>query len=217
MKKRLFILIALLLIPCFAWAGIVASGSVTQANAKKSLVDGAAFVDIAVDLSAYAHADSGDHKHIFKLIDSAGKVAWGYVGASGGGETLSALPNNITAISSDDPGVISSVAHTVAIGELVYFSGLTEMTELNGIYKTATAVGSADLFSIDDTSGYAAETTGGACGEEVTDCSTNGLHILSTKSGSVQNWAGIEAGFNYNDASGYTYEVKTIGRGASIW
>lgn len=76
-----------------------------------------------------------------------------------------ALPNNITGITKANPGVVSSVAHALNVGDRVYFSGLTEMTELNGTIQTVSAVGSVDLFSINDTSGYGtAETTGGATG-----------------------------------------------------
>lgn len=83
--------------------------------------------------------------------------------------TLVALPNDVTGITKANPGVVSSVAHGLAVGDLVYFTGLTEMTELNTTTQTVTAVGSADIFSINDTSSYgAAETTGGACASEVT-------------------------------------------------
>lgn len=76
-----------------------------------------------------------------------------------------ALAANITGITKANPGVVSSVGHGRSIGDVVYFSGLTEMTELNGTFQTVTAVGSADLFSINNTSAYgSAETTGGACG-----------------------------------------------------
>jgi len=76
-----------------------------------------------------------------------------------------ALAADITAITKAAPGVVSSIGHGLAIGDVVYFTGLTEMTELNGTLQTVTAVGSADLFSINDTSAYgSAETTGGACG-----------------------------------------------------
>ena len=40
-----------------------------------------------------------------------------------------------------------------------------------------------------------------------TDCHTNGVHIISTVDGSTQNWADVEAGFDYNDVSGYTYAI----------
>ncbi len=36
---------------------------------------------------------------------------------------------------------------------------------------------------------------------------TDAVHIVSTRNGSTRNWAGIEAGFNYNDAAGYTFEI----------
>jgi hypothetical protein len=34
------------------------------------------------------------------------------------------------------------------------------------------------------------------------------VRITSTPRGSTYNWASIESGFNYNDASGYTYEIS---------
>lgn len=82
-----------------------------------------------------------------------------------------ALPANVTAITKANPGVVSSVGHSLAIGDIVYFSGLTQMTELNGTLQTVSAVGSVNLFSINNTSGYgAAETTGGACGWNANAC-----------------------------------------------
>jgi len=282
MKK--FLMLFLLLMPSsFVYGGIVASGSVTQANAKKSLVDGASFIDIAVDLSAYAHADSGDHKHIFKLVDSAGKIAWGYIGASGGGETLgsnkatngnmetgdpptgwdatNATPDgvaderdggtgaqSIDVVSSAAYGRVSRVLYTITVGKLYkvslwhknlsgghgcYRLGLpypatmlsvenlsdAAWTQKTGyLVATSAALGEVFLYSsftdytVGDNSRFDDVST-----KEVTDCSTNGLHILSTRGGSVQNWAGIETGFNYNDASGYTYEIKTIGKGVLGW
>lgn len=75
------------------------------------------------------------------------------------------LPNNITGITKANPGVVSSVAHGLQVGDRVYFNGLTQMTELNTTSQYVTAVGSVNLFSINNTSTYgAAETTGGACG-----------------------------------------------------
>lgn len=76
-----------------------------------------------------------------------------------------ALPNNITAITKADPGVVSSLAHTKATGDIVYFDGLSEMIELNEAIRFVIGVPDANTFQIDDTSRYAlAEATGGACG-----------------------------------------------------
>ena len=87
-----------------------------------------------------------------------------------------ALANNVTGITKANPGVVSSTAHGLSVGDVVYFSGLTEMTELNGTYKSVTVEDSADTFSINDTSGYgAAETTGGACGSRATLWSEIGI------------------------------------------
>ena len=59
-----------------------------------------------------------------------------------------ALTNNITAITkstSGNPGVVSSTAHSLAVGDRVYFTGLNEMTELNGTTQTVTVIDSAGL------------------------------------------------------------------------
>jgi len=184
------------------------TGTVTLANMKQSLVDGTAFIDIGADISTdYAGADTGDHDYFIEVMDSAGKIASGWIGAIGGGETLAAA-QSITAITKANPGVVSCVGHTFLVGDLSYFSGLTEMTELNGKYMTVTVKDSADAFSINDTSGYgSAESTDSDAVQEVTDCHANGVHIISTVDGSAQNWTDIEAGFDYNDASGYTYAI----------
>ena len=39
--------------------------------------------------------------------------------------------------------------------------------------------------------------------------STTGVIITSTPDGSTYNWASKEEGFNYNDASGYSYSITT--------
>lgn len=41
--------------------------------------------------------------------------------------------------------------------------------------------------------------------------SATGVTITSTPGGTTYNWASIEAGFNYNDASGYTYTIEFPG------
>lgn len=79
-----------------------------------------------------------------------------------------AWPASITESSSDtaatitsaSPGVVTDTAHGLSNGNVVNFSNLSEMTELNGVSKTIANV-TTDTFEIDDTSGFAAETTGG--------------------------------------------------------
>jgi hypothetical protein len=43
--------------------------------------------------------------------------------------------------------------------------------------------------------------------KKVTAPSITGATITSTRGGTTYNWASVEAGFNFNDASGYTYEI----------
>jgi hypothetical protein len=44
--------------------------------------------------------------------------------------------------------------------------------------------------------------------QEVTHVGADGVHIVSNAAGAVRNWASIESGFNYNDSSGYTYQIR---------
>ncbi|MFX0194550.1 MAG: ubiquitin-activating E1 FCCH domain-containing protein [Candidatus Hodarchaeota archaeon] len=81
------------------------------------------------------------------------------------GTSLGDVLANVSGITKANPGVVTTAsAHNRYVGDRVYFTGLNEMTELNGTFQTVTARGSSTTFSINDTSGYsAAETTGGAC------------------------------------------------------
>lgn len=247
--------------------------SVTQANCKKSLVDGTAFLDVAVDLSAYASLDTATfHPYYIELTDSASKVAWGYIGASGSGEALgSELVTNGNMETADPPSGWLPGANTTLDGvadertggagaqslEVEVTSGTGDahqeiVTIAGAIYKLPFWAKNIDAASLsvqafddaaytikllesDSLVGYVAwaQCTGYfsavsiqarvrmrvsgtnvtarfddvSC-KQLTDCSTNGVHILSTIEGSTRNWADIESGFNYNDSSGYTYEIK---------
>ena len=46
--------------------------------------------------------------------------------------------------------------------------------------------------------------------KQVLTPSVTGVTITSTADGTTYNWASKESGFNYNDASGYTYEILDI-------
>ena len=73
-----------------------------------------------------------------------------------------ALANAVTAVTKATPGVASSTAHALTLDDMVYFTSMDEMTELNGTYQTVTVIDSANTFSINDTIGYgSAESTGG--------------------------------------------------------
>jgi hypothetical protein len=83
-----------------------------------------------------------------------------------------AAAKGVAGITKANPGVVTFDAdHGYADGDVIYFSGLSEMTELNGEYWKLTN-NSGDTFELDaggsslDTSGYgSAETTGGNCAQ----------------------------------------------------
>jgi len=145
----------------------------------------------------------------YRLVLDAGdgSLAVGYIGEAGTGLAKTALPNNVTAITKAAAGVVSSVAHDLSIGSQVYFSGLNEMTELNGSYQTVTAVGSVDLFSINDTSGYTTEeSTGGACASEVTEPNASAVHIYKQRGLIDEGWYS-DALTDYNAGTSFDFDV----------
>ncbi len=52
--------------------------------------------------------------------------------------------------------------------------------------------------------------------KQVLTPSATGVTITSTPNGTTYNWTSIESGFNYNDASGYTYTIESVGGGGSL-
>lgn len=67
-------------------------------------------------------------------------------------------------------GVVTSTSHPFKVGDVVYFTGIVGMTQLNGCFATVTAI-TTNNFTIDvNTSGYTAWSAGGTqnihkCGE----------------------------------------------------
>lgn len=69
----------------------------------------------------------------------------------------------LNSISSAANGIVTTnAAHGWAIGDVLRFQGLTEMTELNGLTRVVRTVPSSTTCTIGDTSGFTAESTGGA-------------------------------------------------------
>jgi hypothetical protein len=81
----------------------------------------------------------------------------------------------------------------------LYFSTVATHTQYKtaGVdYRWSVWGGTNGNASIDNTS----------CKQVLTPSAT-GVTITSTPNGSTYNWASIEAGFNYNDESGYTWKI----------
>ncbi len=175
-------------------------------------VDGSAAIRFqGVSLDAFKGTAGTETVYRITLIDSAGKKLVGYLAEADGALAVAAV-KGVAGITKANPGVITfDAAHGYVDGDLIKLGGtnnLTEMTELNDKYVVLTAR-SGDTFEIEDTSGFgAAETTGGDCAEKVTALGADGCHVVSTLNGSTQNWESKEAGFNYNDTSGYTFLIE---------
>lgn len=171
-----------------------------------SFVDGQAWFHDAGGLIA-VYADTGN---LLKLDDGAGTdYAYGFIGEVGTGEVATALTNNVTGITKANPGVVSSIAHGLVVGDLVFFDSLNEMTELNDAYQTVTVLDSANTFSIGDTSDYDAETTGGACAHEVTEPAAEAVHIYKEYTLTTEGWNSIDTSIDFNAAASWDFDIYT--------
>ena len=170
--------------PCIN-AGLI-GGSIDNDDIRISGVDGTAFVDLGAGTLLTEFLDGK-----VVLIDSGSDEMIGYIKTVGTGETYGselftdpsfeavtkAAAKTVTGITKANPGVVTfDTGHGYVDGDIIYFSGLTEMTELNTEYwqlrsnagdtfELATVYDTTSL----DTSGYgSAETTGGSCAQRVT-------------------------------------------------
>ncbi|MBU2249228.1 MAG: hypothetical protein KKD77_20945, partial [Gammaproteobacteria bacterium] len=141
------------------------------------------------DLAALFATESGNR--LWRVVaKSAAGVAWAYAGGVDSAEAK-ASAKTLTAISKANPGIVDCVGHGYSVGDVVYFSGLTEMTSLNTKYRTITASADADHFAIGTTTAEtAAETTGGACVQKVTSFGTTGIKLYNAVSGGAQSLVG---------------------------
>ncbi len=154
---------------------IVAGAAILATAAHISTVATGAHITLdAIDLSPYASTAT---QSWYLCVYSTSGATCAYTGAAGGGEALAAA-KSATGITKANPGVITySAGHGYIGGELIYFSGLTEMTSVNTTYRTLGAkVG--DTFTLGDLSAAtAAETTGGAVSQNVTEPAVTALHL----------------------------------------
>lgn len=71
----------------------------------------------------------------------------------------------ITGITQAVQGVVTSVAHGLAVGNRVYFRNVTGMTQINGLYATVVGVGGPNVFTINiNTSAFTAYAAAGDVG-----------------------------------------------------
>ena len=218
-----------------SWESL-ASGSVTRANSRISAVDGTAFYDfgsgtnLTDNLGKYLIVKDSTGKAIKGWIKAAGSgetlgselvtngtfdsnTGWtkGTGWSIDGGVAVAA---NATSALSQNGAVVGAlmvlnwelVSRTV--GQVTAYGALTPYQTVPGTYQHIL------------TRGVAADTIGpyfygiGFSGtidnisfKQVLTPSSTGATITSTKNGTTYNWESQESGFNYNDVSGYTYEV----------
>jgi len=211
---------------------VVASGSCTLANMRLSAVNGTAFTDFSVaDVLT-------DHIGKYLIVrDSTGKQISGFIKAAGTGETLvdvvsgwdltsgwgvdNATINdaNTFTLTSNNGYVQKTLTinvgrlykitfdSTQTLGTTVLADGTEVMASDGDIDKYFVATASASL-RVRNSLNTAVVDINTMIVNRVNTPAATGVTIVSTQGGTTYNWASQESGFNYNDASGYTYEIR---------
>lgn len=113
---------------------------------------------------------------------------------------LNATGLTVVAATNANPVSVQITGHGLVTGDEVYFTGLTEMTELNGRRFIITKT-DADNFTLDgeDGSGYTAESTGGAntCYAAFDGAGTAASPIGTTIPDNTITWNAVDGAFKY--------------------
>lgn len=220
-----------------------ASGSVTLANMRLSAVGGTAFVDfsLAGTLTPYLDrrliiTDSAGKK-IQGYIKAAG------TGETYGANLLAAMDltvgwtasgaviNDADTFTTAGAGGVYKNAGTLTASKLYkgIFNGATTASsarltntgpEPKGTYALVTGTGygvatSTNIYIANNDAGTTDITVATSELKQVLTPAATGVTIVSTYGGTTYNWTSQESGFNYNDTSGYTYEIEAGSPSAS--
>jgi len=219
---------------------VVARGTVTQANCKISAVDGGATASggAFIDFTA-ADVLTSKIGHLLRVKDSAGKVIQGWIKAAGteesGDDDLAGFDftsgwGTVGTVTIDDAnsftttgagGVTKANILSVSQGlyKVIYNGGTVSVRDANGTIIFVTAPGTAyrtNFASGSSATFYLRKAATGTIDvatlelHRILTPSATGITITSTKGGATYNWATKNSAFNYNDASGYTYELIRV-------
>lgn len=214
------------------------TGTVSLTNSRLSLVDGKAFADFsAAGTLNYPNAkltltDSAGKKAI-GYIKAAGtgetygnelvtngdmSEATGWTGTGweigSGIATATAASNFLYRTLSNTPGQLLKWSFNLlsrtagSTGFRRHNVGTVALQTVPAIYTGYKVDTSAGVSVGVDALAFSGTVDDISC-KAVTSPSPTGVTIVSTRGGTTYNWASIEAGFNYNDASGYTYEIMS--------
>lgn len=178
-------------------ATVTLAETLTAGALKIATVNGSAmlFRDGA-DYSAYAGTDAGSTPYLLELADSAGKVAWAYIGDNGAGEAGNELladsgfdsapawslgagwaVSGGVGVATATTGQISQLNKTISLGQLLKFK-----------YDIKSTSGVSLSWAIDTSTVLGAIKT--AAADNITEYITNTLATSSTRSISIRNRGG---------------------------
>jgi hypothetical protein len=132
---------------------------------------------------------SGTGSYAYKTIAAAGVIGALYRGQF---DIIFRTSGSIQGMAAGSP-----VLFTSAVSSPATYSGYSTFNggcANPGFYTISQFAGVVDNFSF----------------TQVLTPSTTGVTITSTKGGATYNWAAKQTGFNYSDASGYTYEIVKV-------
>jgi len=147
--------------------------------------------------------------HIQVRDISTNTWAKGWLGLEGTGESYNNHDTVVSITKNADAQIVMDV--TYLTGHLIYFAGLSQMTQLNGLYLTlgeCLISGSPSTYKLDyDTSNFNAETSGGAV-LEINRPPLGAFRIFEGPNVSPAQygnfWGSIDTGFKFNRTD---YEV----------
>lgn len=213
-------------------------GSVAQSSMRLSAVDGAAFIDfgqprVLTHYSGYFNKiiviDSAGKK-LTGYIKDAG------TGETYGTNVLASLDFTSGWYHHLTTAVDANTFATTSVGNYTSHNAHLSLLGLYRFSMDSTQTGgttfmwdnAAKIYALDGTvNQYKTVWAGGhilfanslggqtidivsATAEQVLTPSATGVTITSTSNGSTYNWTSQEAGFNYNDAKGYSFEIESI-------
>lgn len=114
--------------------------------------------------------------------------------------TVAATDNNYSCIRLGTTALTSNIGASGYIG--VGTVTIYRVAPSTVAWFTATYAGGGTKYANQDNASF----------KQVLTPSATGVTITSTPNGSTYNWASVESGFNYNDASGYTTLIRPYRR-----
>lgn len=140
--------------------GVVTAGSVYQLQVQYG--SGATPISLGLPVRTIFKPVAGTTKVAIGSLAQTETTMWSVDTTTGRVSFAANKTRTITAITQAASAVVTVGAHTFAVNESVYFSGVVGMTEINGLRGTITATGATDITVAINSSAFSSWTSGGS-------------------------------------------------------